>query len=558
MKKIEKIKNKNEKRFIFAQSLRFFRNNHVNKMVAIGITLLFILSIGNAIGISLLNTRSVYRDTEWEVTLTFTETSGKNDYVIFGEALDASDGLDSYDIPNPPGGVPPFIDAYFTTDLPWPHDTLLQEIKTYPDTYKQWNFSVFWTGSDTTVTISWDTDEVDDSEYFSVALCDDTGAFLADMFNEDAYLFFCNAGSLLQFQIICRTNQIPTANDDTYNTDEDTTLNVVAPGVLENDVDDDGPEALTAFLDGDVNHGNLTFNIDGSFEYTPDSNWSGIDYFTYHAYDGAGNSNIAIVAITVDPVNDDPIANDDNVSVEQHSSNNQIDVLNNDYDVDGDALEVINVTIPDHGTASYDEDYVYYTPEDGYFGADLFTYTITDNNGSTGISATVDMTVIENEPPEKPDKPSGETRGTVGVEYTYTTSTTDINDDQIFYYFSWGDDTASGWIGPYESGELAGASHSWEDKGNYEIKVKAKDGHGLESEWSDPLPISMPLLNSFIKQNKFITFLLSVLDQFSSRILITVSFALKTFKPSSSPASLVKQPLLFTGQNTSRFHFLLA
>lgn len=507
--------------FCFAK--RLFRNNYVNKIVAIGITLLFILSIGNAIGTSLLNTQSIHRDTEWEVTLNFTETSGKNDYVIFGEATDASDDLDSYDAPNPPGGVPPILDAYFTTDFPWPHDTLLQEIKAHPDTYKTWNFILLWAGTDTTVTISWDTDEVDDSEYSAVILCDDAGAPLADMLNEDSYVFFYSSGFVIQFKIVCGLNQPPIANDDMYNTDEDMILNVVAPGVLENDVDDDGPEALTTFLDDDVNHGDITFNIDGSFEYTPDSNWSGVDYFTYYAYDGANNSNIAIVVLTVDPVNDDPIANDDTASVEQHSSNNQIDVLYNDYDVDNDDLEIIAVSTPDHGTASYDEEYVYYTPEDGYSGADSFAYTITDNNGSAGINATVTITVIENEPPEKPDKPSGETRGKVGVEYIYSTSTTDTNDDQIYYYFSWGDGSASGWVGPYDSGSTGRAIHTWNKIGQYEIKVKSKDEHGLESEWSEALPISMPLLNSFIEQNKFITFLLSALDNFSSRISTILS-----------------------------------
>ncbi|MCD6108537.1 MAG: hypothetical protein J7J89_03585, partial [Thermoplasmata archaeon] len=57
----------------------------------------------------------------------------------------------------------------------------------------------------------------------------------------------------------------------------------------------------------------------------------------------------------------------------------------------------------------------------------------------------------------------------------------------------WGDGTNSGWLGPYNSGETVEASHSWSEKGEYSIKVKAKDINGLESEWSDPLVISMPL-----------------------------------------------------------------
>jgi len=199
----------------------------------------------------------------------------------------------------------------------------------------------------------------------------------------------------------------------------------------------------------------------------------------------------------------------------------------NDVDIDGDTLEVIDATIPNHGTTSYDEDFVYYTPEDGYYGPDSFSYTITDNNGSSGVFATVDVTVIENIAPDKPDKPSGETRGTVGEEYIYTTSTTDVNDDQIYYYFSWGDGETSGWIGPYESGEIAQASHSWNNRGTYEIKVKAKDGHGVESEWSDPLPIAMPKsLSDIASDNPFFKFLFSLreMENMKDFIDLIISF----------------------------------
>ena len=62
----------------------------------------------------------------------------------------------------------------------------------------------------------------------------------------------------------------------------------------------------------------------------------------------------------------------------------------------------------------------------------------------------------------------------------------------LFYYFDWGDGTNSGWIGYYQSGEPCIVSHEWSEQGIYEIKVKAKDIYGQESNWSDPLPITMP------------------------------------------------------------------
>jgi hypothetical protein len=98
----------------------------------------------------------------------------------------------------------------------------------------------------------------------------------------------------------------------------------------------------------------------------------------------------------------------------------------------------------------------------------------------------------DNDPPNKPQKPSGEESGKVGKTYKYTTSTTDPNGDDVYFMWDWGDGNFSEWIGPYQPGATASAQKSWTTKGSYSIKVKAKDRSGLESSWSDPLPITMP------------------------------------------------------------------
>ncbi|GAH50796.1 unnamed protein product [marine sediment metagenome] len=101
--------------------------------------------------------------------------------------------------------------------------------------------------------------------------------------------------------------------------------------------------------------------------------------------------------------------------------------------------------------------------------------------------------IIVNVLPEIPCRPSGETRGETGREYLYTTSTTDLDGEHIFYNFSWGDGTYSGWVGPFDSGAVASATHAWnEGWKTYEIKVKAMDTCGEESDWSDPFSITMP------------------------------------------------------------------
>jgi hypothetical protein len=98
----------------------------------------------------------------------------------------------------------------------------------------------------------------------------------------------------------------------------------------------------------------------------------------------------------------------------------------------------------------------------------------------------------DNQPPDTPDKPSGDVKGKIGQTYTYTTSTTDPDDDQVYYMWDWGDGNLSDWLGPFDSGDEATAEYTWSEKGDYSIKVKAKDTAGAESDWSDPLAITMP------------------------------------------------------------------
>jgi hypothetical protein len=100
---------------------------------------------------------------------------------------------------------------------------------------------------------------------------------------------------------------------------------------------------------------------------------------------------------------------------------------------------------------------------------------------------------IENSPPEKPNRPIGKTLGWRGISYSYGTQTTDPNGDLIWYLWDWDDGTNSDWIGPFESGQNCNVSHTWETKGEFQVKVKAKDESGEESVWSDSLPISMPM-----------------------------------------------------------------
>ena len=119
-----------------------------------------------------------------------------------------------------------------------------------------------------------------------------------------------------------------------------------------------------------------------------------------------------------------------------------------------------------------------------------------------------DLFPTSNHPPQKPQTPTGPHNGIIGETYTYQTQTIDPNNDQIQYLFNWGDGTNSGWLGPYPSGTICETTHTWERRGTYDIRVRAKDPQGLESEWSDPLPVNMP--KTLFLEN---TFLLNLLKQ---------------------------------------------
>ena len=242
-----------------------------------------------------------------------------------------------------------------------------------------------------TVDVQGDT-EFETSETFTVAVSNVSGAFSGDtlgtgtIINDDA-----------------TPNTPPTAVDDTYTATEDTTLTVAAAdGVLENDADLDA-DPLEVALVTDVTNGTLSLNIDGSFTYTPDANFNGTDSFTYNADDGQGGLTPATVTITVDPVNDDPVAVDDGFNVTEDGTLNVVaaaGVLGNDSDVDGDTLtaalltDVSNGTLTLNGDGSFD-----YTPDANFNGTDSFTYEVNDGQGGVSqATVNIDVTAVNDDP----------------------------------------------------------------------------------------------------------------------------------------------------------------
>ena len=193
---------------------------------------------------------------------------------------------------------------------------------------------------------------------------------------------------------INQVNDAPSAIDDSYSTNEDTPLTIAIPGVLGNDTDVEGG-TLTAIAGTPSSNGSLALNADGSFTYTPNANYNGSDSFTYHASDGATNSNDATVAITINEVEDAPVAIDDSYTTDEDTPLTIAapGVLANDTDVDGETLTVVPGTGPANGTLTLNADGSFtYTPNANYNGSDSFTYQANDGTTSSN-AATVNITV---------------------------------------------------------------------------------------------------------------------------------------------------------------------
>ena len=182
------------------------------------------------------------------------------------------------------------------------------------------------------------------------------------------------------------TNPAPTATNDAATTNEDT---VVAIPVLANDTDPDG-DPLTVTTATALN-GTVSIGPGGVLTYTPNANFNGEDTISYVISDGNGGTSTATVRVTVNPVNDVPVAGNDTATTNEDTPVT-IGVLGNDSDLDGDTLTVTTATSP-NGTVVVNADgTLTFTPAPNFNGPTTITYMISDGNGGTA-TATVNVTV---------------------------------------------------------------------------------------------------------------------------------------------------------------------
>jgi hypothetical protein len=216
---------------------------------------------------------------------------------------------------------------------------------------------------------------------------------------DDLFKYWVNDGNLtVDANVDITVNATPqmlVANDDSYSLPRNTTLSIDSTnGVLQNDSLVAGTD-LTCTLVSGVSNGVLALNLDGSFTYTPNTDYVGEDSFVYQTGIDGLVSNPANVILSV--TNGRPVANDDYYTTEPEQAL-QVDppgVLANDSDPENETLAIVLEKPPDYGTLNIKQDGSFsYQPEPGFSGIATFTYYV-DDGEKTSKSAQVQIDVAD-------------------------------------------------------------------------------------------------------------------------------------------------------------------
>ncbi|EMB9232410.1 tandem-95 repeat protein, partial [Vibrio harveyi] len=213
----------------------------------------------------------------------------------------------------------------------------------------------------------------------------------AENFNGDATISYTiSDGQLTDDATVAVTvnpvNDAPVAVNDTVSADEDTAVTI---DVLANDSDPENDTLTITAASVPAEQGTVTI-VDGKLVFTPAENFNGDATISYTISDGE-LSDDATVAVTVNPVNDAPVAVNDTVSTDEDTAVT-IDVLANDSDPENDQLTITNASVPaEQGTVAIVDGKLVFTPAENFNGDATISYTISD--GQLTDDATVAVTV---------------------------------------------------------------------------------------------------------------------------------------------------------------------
>jgi gliding motility-associated-like protein len=212
----------------------------------------------------------------------------------------------------------------------------------------------------------------------------------------------------------------PVANNQSITILEDQVRSIVLTG---SDVDGD---VLTFIIVANPGHGTLS-GSGANITYTPAVNYNGSDSFTFKVNDGTSDSNIATVSITINPVNDSPVALNQALTTPEDTP---LPIALNGVDVDGDPMTYSIVTPPLHGSLTGTGANITYTPDVNYNGSDNFTFSVVDGLITSNV-ATISISVTPVN-----DAPAASNQNVIlpeDVSTSITLSATDLEGTALTY-----------------------------------------------------------------------------------------------------------------------------
>ncbi|MBA3722725.1 MAG: tandem-95 repeat protein, partial [Parachlamydiaceae bacterium] len=276
---------------------------------------------------------------------------------------------------------------------------------------------------------------------------------------------------------VTAVNDALVANNGAFTTDEDVAHSGILPFI---DVDGD---TLAYSISTLPSKGTVTLGANGSYTYTPNANANGSDSFVYKVDDGHGDIVTGTITVTITPVNDAPVANNDSYSTYAGSAiSNPTSVLTNDTDVDTlhNNLTTDLITGPSHGTVTLNSDGTFnYTPTGTYVGSDSFTYTVNDHESANNFSniATVNISVNQAPISATPvqNQGDGSTPGYVsGLISTFTDPNHALTSGSFIATINWDDGT------PTTTGVVSGSDGNFSISGTHTYSSSAGGNHNAQ------------------------------------------------------------------------------
>jgi RHS repeat-associated protein len=189
--------------------------------------------------------------------------------------------------------------------------------------------------------------------------------------------------------VVLPPNKPPQADPQDVQTDEDAAVNITLTAT------DPNGDPLTFNILDNPDHGTLSGSAPDLL-YTPDPNYFGSDAFLFEAHDGETNSNPATISITVNPVNDAPVADSQSLTTDEDTT---LDMTLTGSDIEDDPLDFLVTQAPENGVLQGSASDLAYLPDENWYGTDAFLFAVSDGTlTSTPVSVNITVAPVNDRP----------------------------------------------------------------------------------------------------------------------------------------------------------------